>query len=191
MARWEPGARERLQKAALELFSGKGYEITTAAEIAQAAGLTERTFFRHFADKREVLFTGQDEFTSPFLAGIDAAPQGATPLEVVSSAVIGAAGFFPVEKRAYSRLRQTVIVANPELQERELLKMASLAATLAAALRGRGVAEPAASLAAESGVTVFRVSFELWLADETGASIDDIERKVFRELGALTAVTAE
>jgi AcrR family transcriptional regulator len=188
MARWEPGARERLQKAALELFSSKGFEVTTAAEIAQTAGLTERTFFRHFSDKREVLFAGQDDFTRPFLAGVESAPQGATPLEVVASAVLGAADFFPAEKRPYSRMRQTVIVANPELQERELLKLASLASTLAAALRDRGVPEPAATLTAESGVTVFRVSFELWLADETGASIEDIERGVFRELGALTAV---
>jgi len=187
MARWEPGARERLQRAALQLFSDKGFEVTTAAEIAQAAGLTERTFFRHFADKREVLFTGQDDFTRPFLDGIDAAPPEATPIEVVTSAVTGAAGFFPDEKRPYSRLRQTVIVANPELQERELLKMAALASSLAAALRARGVAEPAATLAAESGVTVFRISFELWLADETGSSMDDIERGVFVELGALTA----
>jgi hypothetical protein len=85
-------------------------------------------------------------------------------------------------------MRQTVIVSHPELQERELLKLASLAATLAAALRDRGVAEPAATLSAESGVTVFRVSFELWLADESDRSIADIERDVFRELGALTAV---
>ena len=188
MGRWEPGARERLQQAALELFSSKGFEVTTAAEIAQAAGLTERTFFRHFAAKREVLFAGQDDFTRPFLAGLKDAPPGASPLEVVAAAVIGAAEFFPAEKRPYSRMRQTVIVSNPELMERELLKLASLASTLGAALRARGVAEPAATLSAESGVTVFRVSFELWLADETGASIDDIERGVFRELGALTAV---
>jgi len=188
MARWEPGARERLQKAALELFSSKGFEVTTAAEIAQTAGLTERTFFRHFSDKREVLFAGQDDFTRPFLVGVESAPAAATPLQVVVSAVLGAAGFFPAEKRPYSRMRQTVIVANPELQERELLKLASLASTLAAALRDRGVSEPAATLTAESGVTVFRVSFELWLADETGASIEDIERGVFRELGALTAM---
>jgi len=188
MGRWEPGARERLQQAALELFSGKGFEVTTAAEIAQASGLSERTFFRHFADKREVLFAGQDDFTRPFLAGIELAPAGATPLEIVASAVLGAAGFFPLEKKPYSRLRQTVITSNPELQERELLKLASLASTLAAALRDRGVPEPAATLSAESGVTVFRVAFELWLADDSERKIADIERDVFRELGALTAI---
>jgi AcrR family transcriptional regulator len=188
MGRWEPGAAQRLQQSALQLFTSKGFESTTAVEIAAGAGLTERTFFRHFADKREVLFAGQEEFTRPFLAGIASAPQGAAPLEIVSSAVLGAAAFFPAEKLAYSRTRQAVIVANPELQERELLKLASLASTIAAALRERGIADPGATLAAESGVTVFRVSFELWLADTTGAAIDDIERRVFRELGALTAV---
>src|SRR5436305_429516 len=77
MARWEPGAAERLQKAALELFATRGFEQTTATEIAQSVGLTERTFFRHFSDKREVLFYGQHLFVRTFLAGVDAAPQGA------------------------------------------------------------------------------------------------------------------
>src|SRR6195952_2788796 len=80
MARWEPGARERLQVAALELFAARGFEQTTAAEIAQAVGLTERTFFRHFADKREVLFYGQGQFVQVFMDGIDAAPPAALPL---------------------------------------------------------------------------------------------------------------
>ena len=185
MGRWEPGARERLQGAALALYSSKGYEVTTVAEIAQAAGLTERTFYRHFADKREVLFTVYDQFTQPFIDGVNAAPEGAPPMQLVTSAVIGAAGFFTADRRPYSRTRQGVIVANPELHERELLKLASLAATLADALRKRGVADPAATLSAELGVTVYRVSFELWIAEGESREMADIERAVFAEVGIL------
>src|SRR3954454_1483134 len=87
MARWEPGAPQRLQNAALELFATRGYEQTTATEIAQRVGLTERTFFRHFSDKREVLFYGQDVFVGAFLEGVDSAPPGASPIEVVACAL--------------------------------------------------------------------------------------------------------
>ena len=144
MARWEPGARERLQAAALELFATRGFEQTTAAEIAQSVGLTERTFFRHFSDKREVLFYGQEQFLQAFLDGVQAAPPGAAPLEVIAAALHAAGSFFPDERRSYSRMRQAVIDQNPALQEREGHKLAGLAATVASALRARGVGEPAA-----------------------------------------------
>ena len=134
MVRWEPGRAERLQAAALELFATRGFEQTTAAEIAQSVGLTERTFFRHFSDKREVLFSGQHQLVQAFLAGVDAAPPGTAPIEVVASALQSAASFFPDERRTHSRLRQSVIDQNPALQERELHKLASLATTLADAL---------------------------------------------------------
>ena len=139
MARWEPGARERLQAAALELFATRGFEQTTAAEIAQSVGLTERTFFRHFSDKREVLFYGQEQFLQAFVDGVDAAPPGASPLEVIASALHAAGSFFPDDRRPYSRMRQAVIDQNPALQEREGHKLAGLAATVAGALRARGV----------------------------------------------------
>src|SRR6476646_11446576 len=131
MVRWEPGARERLQAAALELFATRGYEQTTTAEIAEAVGLTERTFFRHFADKREVLFFGQEQFLRAFLDGADAAPADASPLEFIAAAIESATSFFPDERRPYSRLRQSVIDRNPALQERELHKLAGLATTVA------------------------------------------------------------
>src|SRR5689334_17156297 len=99
MVRWEPGARERLRAAAMELYISRGYEKTTAADIAQAVGLTERTFFRHFADKREVLFSGQEMLEQAFLDGVAAAPPGAAPLDLVASALSAAATFFPAERR--------------------------------------------------------------------------------------------
>jgi AcrR family transcriptional regulator len=190
MVRWEPGAVERLHSAALELYATKGFEETTVAEIAQAAGLTERTFFRYFTDKREVLFGGSERFQQSFLDGIDAAPAGGTPLEIVIAGVTSAARFFSDDRRASSRQRTTVIAANPQLQERELHKMSSLATAIAAALRGRGILEPAATLAAESGVTVFRMSFAQWIADGADRSLIDIERDLFAELTTMASVRA-
>ena len=186
MVRWEPGARERLQAAALELFATRGFEQTTAAEIAQAVGLTERTFFRNFSDKREVLFHGQEQFLQAFVDGVDKAPADASALELIASALHGAASFFPDERRPYSRTRQTVIDQNPALQERELHKLAGLAASVAAALRARGIAEPAATLAAQSAATVFGVAFAQWIGEGETRSLPDITADVLGELRKLT-----
>jgi len=187
MVRWEPGARERLQAAALELFATRGFEQTTAAEIAQSVGLTERTFFRHFSDKREVLFYGQDLFLQAFVDGVRAAPADASPIEVIASALHAAASFFPDERRPYSRMRQSVIDQNPALQERELHKFAGLARTVAEALRVRGIGEPAATLAAESGATVFGIAFAQWIREGETRSIADIAAHVLHELLNLTS----
>lgn len=190
MARWEPGAKDRLRIAALDLFATNGFDETTAADIARVVGLTERIFFRHFSDKREVLFDGQEFFERAFLDAIDTAPDSADRLELVTAAIAGAAAFFPDDSREFSRRRQIVISSNPGLQERELLKMSGLSATLAGALRARGIPEPGATLAAETAVTVFGVSFSVWIgADETRSMIE-IERAVLRELSALTSPAA-
>jgi AcrR family transcriptional regulator len=186
MARWEPGARERLQAAALELFATRGFEQTTAEQIAQSVGLTERTFFRHFNDKREVLFYGQDQFLQAFVDGVDAAPPDASPLEVIASALHGAGSFFPDDRRPYSRMRQTVIDQNPALRERELHKFEGLATTVAEALRARGIGEPAATLAAQSGATVFGIAFAQWIREGETRSLSDIASDVLRELVSLT-----
>ena len=186
MARWEPGARERLQAAALELFATRGFEQTTAAEIAQSVGLTERTFFRHFSDKREVLFYGQHQFIQAFINGVDAAPPDASPIEVIASALHAAASLFPDERRPHSRARQFVIDRNPALQERELHKLAGLATTIAEALRARGIGEPAATLAAQSGTTVFGIAFAQWIREGERRSLPDIASDVLHELVSLT-----
>jgi len=186
MVRWQPGARERLQAAALELFATRGFEQTTAAEIARSVGLTERTFFRHFNDKREVLFYGQQVFLQAFLDGVDAAPPDASPLEVIACALRAAAALFPDERRPYSRMRQLVIDQNPALQEREQHKFAGLAVTVAARLRARGVGEPAATLAAESGATVFGIAFSLWIRPDETRSLAAIVSEVLEELLNLT-----
>jgi AcrR family transcriptional regulator len=189
MTRWQPGTPERLQQAALELFATRGFEQTTATEIAQSVGLTERTFFRHFSDKREVLFHGQDEFVQVFLDGVDAAPADAAPLEVVARALQSAASWFSDDRRSRSRTRQAVIAQNPALQERESHKLARLATAIADALRARGVDDLAATLAAESGVTVFGIAFTQWIAPGEQRPLADITAEVLRELRALTAVS--
>src|SRR5947208_14452625 len=149
MVRWEPDARSRLEQAALKLYVERGFEQTTVAEIAKEAGLTERTFFRHFADKREVLFSGTGLLRELLVDTIAGMPDSTAPIEAVAAA-LDAAGARLQERRPYSRQRQTVIAANADLRERELLKLASLASAMAEALRRRGVTEPAASLTAEA-----------------------------------------
>ena len=166
MGRWEPDAQGRLAQAAMELFGEHGYEQTTVAEIASRAGLTERTFFRHFSDKREVLFPVGTWFRDLFVDAVSAAPASVTPIEAVRLGLQAAAGALEQDRgRDFARARQRIVAANPELRERELSKMAEVAAATAAAQRGRGVEEPAASLTAELGIAAFRVAFERWVGE--------------------------
>ena len=134
MGRWQPNARGRLQEAALELFLEHGFEQTTVADIAERAGLTERTFFRHFADKREVLFDGGAALTEVVVSAVARAGEQATPFEAAAEGIV-AAGEALQERRDFARKRQRILVANAELQERELIKLASMATALAGALR--------------------------------------------------------
>jgi AcrR family transcriptional regulator len=165
MSRWQPDARGRLGQAAIELYVERGFDNTTVADIAERAGLTERTFFRHFADKREVLFSGQDELLERFVSAVKNAPDDAAPLEAVAAALHAVAIDFE-PRRAWSQERGRVIAANPSLQERELIKLANMSTAVAAALRERGIGEPAASLAAQSGIAVFHIGFAQWVHPE-------------------------
>src|SRR5689334_608251 len=126
VGRWEPDAKSRLERAALELFAEHGFEQTTVAEIAERAGVTARTFFRHFSDKREVLFAGQEGLTAAFVSAIAAAPPDASPSALVARALDGLARFFPAERRDFARRRHAVVAAHPGLQERELHKLSGL-----------------------------------------------------------------
>ncbi|MFJ8630463.1 TetR/AcrR family transcriptional regulator [Streptomyces sp. NPDC093568] len=186
MGRWEPNARERLAKAALDLYSERGYEQTTVAEIAGRAGLTERTYFRHYADKREVLFGGSDVLRELFVTAVAETPGSAAPIDAVAAGLETVAAEFV--DREHSRKRQSVIAANAELQERELIKLASLSAALAEALRGRGIGEPAASLTAEAGIAVFKIGFERWIVAAEERTLAELMRESLVELR--TAVTA-
>ena len=186
MGRWEPDARGRLEDAALALYGERGFEQTTVAEIAKRAGLAERTFFRYFADKREVLFWGADTLQAFLVAKVASAHGTATPIEAIAVA-LEAAGALLQERREHARKRQGVIAANAGLRERELIKLASLAAALGNAVRQRGVTEPAASLAGEAGIAVFKVAVERWLNDTGQGDLPQFIRESLDDLKAVTA----
>ncbi|MCW2542312.1 MAG: Transcriptional regulator, TetR family [Frankiales bacterium] len=186
MARWQSGSRERLAASALRLFASQGFESTTVAEIAADAGLTERTFFRYYADKPEVLFAGQDEFEGLFLDGVEESTS-TQPMELMASALDHAAAFFADERRAWSRSRQVVVTGNVALQERELHKMSGLASSLTSAFAERDIDPNIAALAAEATVSVFRRSFAAWIAAGESRPFADIQRGVLSQLQALLA----
>jgi AcrR family transcriptional regulator len=186
MTRWEPDGRGRLELAALALYGERGFENTTVAEIAARAGLTERTFFRHFADKREVLFSGADALQELLVSNVAAAPDSIAPIDAVGAA-LEAAGALLQQRREYARQRQAIIAANTELQERELIKLASLASATADTLRRRGVSDPAASLTAEAGIAVFRIAFERWVQETNQRDLPELIRDSLDELKAVTA----
>ena len=170
----------------MELYGERGFDDTTVAEIAARAGLTERTFFRHFADKREVLFSGSGLLEQLFLDAVAATPQSASPLDAVAAALDASVGMFE-ERREFVAQRQRIIDANPDLQERELIKLASLAAKIADALRRRGVADPTANLSAEAGIAVFRIAFARWVDDVETQDLGQLISESFAELRAVTA----
>jgi AcrR family transcriptional regulator len=186
MGRWQPDARGRLVQAAFALYGERGFEQTTVAEIAERAGLTERTFFRHFADKREVLFAGADALRELLVSTVAEAPASLAPIDA-AAAGLQAAGASIQEGGELAHQRQAIIASSAELQERELVKLASLASALAEALRRRGVDEPAASLTAEAGIAVFKVAFERYV-EETNQQ--DLPRLIRESLDELKAVTA-
>lgn len=188
MGRWQPGTRARLHTAAVRLFTERGYEETTAADIAEAAGVTERTFFRHFPDKREVLFDGQDRLIEAVARGVKEAPADAAPLDVAVSGVVAAVEFFDEERRPYARMRQLLVDAHPALQERERNKLAQLADVVHRGLLDRGVTDPAATLAAESAVVVFRSTIAQWLREDEQRPFDDIARETLASLRAVAGV---
>jgi AcrR family transcriptional regulator len=186
MGRWEPDARGRLEVAAMELFGDPGFEQTTVVEIAKRAGVTERTFFRYFADKREVLFSGAGSLQELLVSKVAEAPASASPIDAVASALEVAGGYLQ-ERRDFARKRQAVINANTELQERELIKLATLATAIAEVLRTRGVGNPAASLVAEAGIAVFKVAFETWVGEDAERDLPSLIRESFSELQAVAA----
>jgi AcrR family transcriptional regulator len=189
MGRWEPGAQGRLTLAAMELFVEAGFERTTVAEIAARAGVTERTFFRYFADKREVLFAGGHELEEFLVTRVASAPPSVPPLDAIALALQAAATEIFGERQTFVRQRQQVIDSSPDLQERELMKLAALSAAFAATLRDRGVGEPGASLAAESGVAVFKTAFIRWTSEGNTKDFGQVIKDTFAELKAVIAVS--
>jgi AcrR family transcriptional regulator len=187
MGRWEPDARGRLERAALALFAEHGYDATTVAEIADRAGLTKSTFFRHFADKREVLFGGQEFLTALLTDAIRATPPATTSSDCLAAALAAAAAAFTPDRHDLAPIRRAVIAANSELQERELLKRARLASVIADALRARGIDDVAAGLAAEVGMLAFSTAYARWAAPENRLTFTEIAQEALRDLQARAA----
>jgi AcrR family transcriptional regulator len=187
MGRWEPDARGRLAKVAMELYAEQGFEQTTVAAIAARAGLTERTFFRHFADKREVLFYGTEMLRDLLTGAVTDSPSSATALDMVGVAFEAACAMLQ-ENPERVRVRDAIVSANADLRERELIKLAALAAAVAGALRDRGIPDPAASLAAETGVAVFKIAFARWVSESAQSDLPGIFRD---SMAALRGVLAD
>ncbi|MEU1241832.1 TetR family transcriptional regulator [Micromonospora parva] len=189
MARWQPDARGRLEAAAFELFRERGFEQTTVADIAARAGLDKRTFYRLFGDKREALFSGSGRVEEVLVQAVTETDAG--PFEAVVAAFRRVAEELFADRLELVRARQAIIESSPELQERELRKTGSLAAAVTAALRARGLDETTATLATESGATVFRVAYARWVAPGSDAPLSDLIAEVAAELRAITSAPIE
>jgi AcrR family transcriptional regulator len=191
MARWAPDARTRLQEAATELFAQRGYDAVTAAEIAARADVTERTFFRHFADKREVLFANEDAMLSALVAAVRAAPEDADAGALVRAGLDAVAAQLE-PRRADLRRRMAIIASHPALRERELAKQNATATALAEVLCERGIEDDAAELAGQLAIVTLRVPFDRWLADDGEPSLSRRIAAALRDVSALatTAATA-
>jgi AcrR family transcriptional regulator len=189
MARWAPATAERLQKAAMELFITRGFDQVTAAQIAEAAGTTERTFFRYFADKRDVLFQREDALIQAFVDGVGSAPASATPMQLVAAAVRSGADFLPDDQRGNARIRHGIITSNPALLERERHKSAAVANGVRQALSERGLDDASAVLAAESAVTIFHLAFTRWLGDAASRPLPVIADEITHLFAGLASGT--
>jgi AcrR family transcriptional regulator len=186
MPRWQPDARARLQEAALALYGERGFDETTVAEIAERAGLTKRTFFRYFADKREVLFWGAERLGELLVTAIDAAPVSTPALGLVTIALDAVAARFEDQRELAAR-RYRIVAASPELRERQLVKFASLASAVARALRARGIGDTAAILAADAGISVFRAAFQRWVDETTQQSLRQLIGESLTQLREVAA----
>jgi AcrR family transcriptional regulator len=183
MPRWEPNPRERLERAAIELFCQQGYNETTVEQIAAGAGLARSTFFRHFGDKREILFGGQDGLAARLAEAIEKAPSKQTALEAIETAFtdVGEIWFTP-ERRDLAPRRVAVIESNPDLAERELLKRRGITNAITGALRSRGIEEPFTKVAAELATLAFSETIATWAEPDNTEEFPAIARRVLRGL---------
>jgi AcrR family transcriptional regulator len=175
MPRWQQGSKERLQAAAIDLFAAQGFENTSVAEIAERAGVTNRTFFRHFADKREVLFSESDTVRDALIAQIMQAPRKAKPFDIITG-IMADFDWETLGPRDFQRQRQAIIAANPELLERDLIKVNKITLALIDAFEQRGADATSARLATRVGVQLFTTAYHIWLED--GGDMAAISKKL-------------
>ncbi|MEU8817306.1 helix-turn-helix domain-containing protein [Actinoplanes sp. NPDC048796] len=186
MARWQPETTQRLVVAAVDLFTEQGYDATTVAQIAERAGVTKSTFFRHFSDKRELLVAGQETLSKLLAEGIADAPPEAAPLDAVAAGLARASSTMGPANRELGPRLKAAVAASTELQERDALKSVGLAAAMAGALTARGVPEPVAQVAAELGVLAFKRGYARWSEGDR----DDGQGLAPHALTALTELRA-
>ncbi|MEU6990967.1 helix-turn-helix domain-containing protein [Streptomyces sp. NPDC046465] len=186
MARWQAGATQRLVVAAVDLFTEQGYDATTVTQIAERAGVTKSTFFRHFADKRELLVAGQETLSRLLADGITEAPASASPLQAVAAGLERASSAMGPANRELGPRLKAAVAASTELQERDALKSVGLAAAMTAALIARGVPDPTAHLAGELGVLAFKRGYAQWSESDR----DDTEGLAPHALAALEDLRA-
>jgi len=170
----------------MELYAERGFDQTTVADIAERAGLTKRTFFRHYADKRDVLFAGMTPLRDAVIRAVAAAPADLSPVAAATRGLEAAAAQIQ-ERPEDVQLRQAIIDAHLELQERELAKLFALTNDIATALRERGLDLWTARLIAESGMSTFRVAFARWIADSAQGSLTQVIRESMADLAAAIA----
>jgi AcrR family transcriptional regulator len=183
MGRWQPDARGRLATAAFELYAEQGYERTTGAEIADRAGMHERSFFRLFADKREVPFHGMEAIAADFTTLIGDAPDELSPIELAQLAVEAQCTLMQ-RNPGHAKLRHDIIASSADLRERDLSKQADLATAIADALHRRGIPETPAKLAAESCLLAGRISVDAWVDNPEGRDLVSILRDILNQLTA-------
>ncbi len=167
MSRWEPGAAQRLQAAALELFVEHGFAAVTVPQITARAGLTTRTFFRHFADKREVLFTGEDALPAVMAQVFAQSPPEMTPMELIVKGLCEVVAPRFDGLRDHLRVRRGVVLSDEGLRERDLRKRALTAEAAISGFRDRGLTVLEATLAAQLAATIIDTAISRWLDDET------------------------
>ncbi len=191
MSRWQPNARDRLERAAVELFIEQGFAETTVPQITARAGLTTRTFFRHFADKREVLFARDEELPALVVRLAADAPASLSPMMLIAYALETVAATRLEGQRAYLRTRHAVIQADEGLRERELRKLSALSDAISQGFRDRGVDELTSILAAQLAVTVFSVTISRWLDQDGEQPLSDLVHDTLRALRSVAADPAE
>ena len=188
MARWEPDARGRLLQAAVELFDDRGYDATTAAQIAERAGLTKTTLFRHFADKREILFQGQDELVALAVGAVESAPPQSTPFEIARGSVRALCSIHVEGRRDIRRRLVTILPSSAELMERAVFKRSAVTEALRSALAARIGDSRRAGVLADAAIRAYYDGYAAWVASGERGSLADV---VDGELDAFAAALGD
>jgi len=158
--------RARVEQAALDLFTAHGFEAVTSDEVADAAGISRRTFFRHFATKADAVwgdFPGHVGRLADLLS--DADPR--QPVMGAICAAYVAANEYPVEEQGLLRERMQLILSEPALQAHSQVRYAAVDRVVAEHVARHTGATPAdllPRLVATSTRAAAMTAFEVWLA---------------------------